>query len=91
MSKSVFDYFIFKAKKRKKKVQGAIKLEGEGVRRTFLWPGLPPPPRDNVSWNVEKKVPKKELFSLMARPLREELFLRLPLPTHISASEQDIF
>ena len=74
MSKSVFDYFIFKAKKRKKKVQGAIKLEGEGVRRTFLWPGLPPPPRDNVRWNVEKKGPKKRTFFLNGPSIKRRTF-----------------
>ena len=36
-----------------------------------------PPPLELLErW---KKVPKKVLFSLMARPSREELFLRLPL------------
>ena len=40
----------------------------------------PPPLEQNGRWNVgtlENEVPKKVLFSLIARPLREELFLRM--------------
>ena len=42
---------------------------------------LNPPPllELNGRWNVEKKVKKKVLFSLMARPLREELFFAASL------------
>ena len=47
-----------------------------------LRPNRPPsPPELNGSQNFfpVPKVPKKVIFSLMARPLREELFFRLPL------------
>ena len=44
-------------------------------------PPQPPPIELNGRWNVGtlgKKSSKKRYFSLMARPLREELFLQLP-------------
>ena len=44
-----------------------------------LKPNHPAPLELNGRWNVRTKAPKKFIFSLMARPLRAELFFAASL------------